>query len=321
MNTRAAVASLVAILTAGCGSVPAPPPAVSVAPVTVAPQEAHDVTAAPPAAAEQCDREASLPPGPLPPAGAMPPGSTMAAIARRGRLVVGVDQNTYQIGFRDPATGRIEGFDIDVAREIARAIFDDPDRIDLRVVDARDRETALMSGQVDVVVRTYSITCERKRSVDFSTVYFVAHQRILVPRGARIDTADDLSGKRVCAATGTTSLANLLAMNPRTVVIGVTAWTDCLVMLQQNQIDAISTDDAVLAGLADQDPTVGHQQAQGRQAFPPRDHRHHVHLPPRSGEDNRRGRPRRRLRHPDQRQRGHHRFRGRHHRLQEPKIR
>jgi polar amino acid transport system substrate-binding protein len=256
VNTRAAAALLVAILAAGCGSVPAPPPAVSVAPVTVAPQEAHDVTAAPTAAAEQCDREASLPPGPLPPAGAMPPGSTMAAIARRGRLVVGVDQNTYRIGFRDPATGRIEGFDIDVAREIARAIFGDPDRIDLRVVDARDRETALVSGQVDLVVRTYSITCERKRSVDFSTVYFVANQRILVPRGTRIDTAEDLSGKRVCAATGTTSLANLLAMNPRPVVIGVTAWTDCLVMLQQNQIDAISTDDAVLAGLAEQDPTV-----------------------------------------------------------------
>ncbi|BBX67588.1 glutamate ABC transporter substrate-binding protein [Mycolicibacterium psychrotolerans] len=256
MNSRVGAAVIIAILAAGCTSVSPPPPTVSVGPVTVRPQEAHDVTAAPPAAAEPCDREASLPPGPLPAAGEMPPGSTMAVIARRGRLVVGVDQNTYGFGFRDPTTGRIEGFDIDVAREIARAVFGDPDRIDLRVVDARDRETALMSGQVDVVVRTYSITCERRRSVDFSTVYFVANQRILAPRGTRIDTADDLSGRRVCAVTGTTSLSNLVAINPRPFVIGVTAWTDCLVMLQQNQVDAISTDDAVLAGLAEQDPTV-----------------------------------------------------------------
>ncbi len=256
MTTRIAAALLVAILATGCGSVPPPPPAVSVGPVTVRPQEARDVTTAPPAAAEQCDREASLPASPLPAAGAMPPGSTMAAIARRGRLIVGVDQNTYGFGFRDPTTGRIEGFDIDIAREIARAVFGDPDRIDLQVVDARDRETALTSGQVDLVVRTYSITCERKRTVDFSTVYFVADQRILAPRGSRIDTAEDLSDRRVCAVTGTTSLANLFAINPPPVVVGVTAWTDCLVMLQQDQVDAISTDDAVLAGLAEQDPTV-----------------------------------------------------------------
>lgn len=256
MNSRVTAVLFLAVLATGCGSVPPPPPAVSVGPVTVRPQEAHDVTAAPPATAQQCDREASLSPRPLPPPGEMPPGSTMAAIAERGRLVVGVDQNTYRFGFRDPTTGRIEGFDIDVAREVARAVFGDPDRVDLRVVDARDRETALISGQVDVVVRTYSITCERKRSVDFSTVYFVANQRILAPRGTRIDTAEDLSGRRVCAVTGTTSLSNLFAMNPRPVVLAVTAWTDCLVMLQQNQVDAISTDDAVLAGLAEQDPTV-----------------------------------------------------------------
>ena len=95
----------------------------------------------------------------------------MAAIAERGRLVVGVDQNTYPFGFRNPSSGQLEGFDIDLAREVARRIFGDPDRIDLRVVDASQRESALQSGQVDVVVRTYSITCDRKRSVEFSTVY------------------------------------------------------------------------------------------------------------------------------------------------------
>jgi polar amino acid transport system substrate-binding protein len=186
----------------------------------------------------------------------MPPGSTMAAIAERGRLVVGVDQNTYLFGFRNPSSGQLEGFDIDIAREIARRIFGDPDRIQLRVVDASQRESALQSGLVDVVVRTYSITCARKQKVDFSTVYYYANQRILSVKGSGIDSAAALSGKRVCAVTGTTSLSTLFALNPRPTLFGVSTWTDCLLLLQQGQVDAISTDDAVLAGLAAQDPNV-----------------------------------------------------------------
>ena len=180
----------------------------------------------------------------------------MAAIAERGRLVVGVDQNTYLFGYRNPSSGQLEGFDIDLAREIARSIFGDPDRIDLRVVDASQRESALQSGQVDLVVRTYSITCDRKRNVEFSTVYYYANQRILAAKGSGIDSAAALSGKRVCAVSGTTSLSALFALNPRPTLFGVTTWTDCLVMLQQGQVDAISTDDVVLSGLAAQDPNV-----------------------------------------------------------------
>ena len=125
----------------------------------------------------------------------MPPGSTMAAIAERGRLIVGVDQNTNLFGFRNPASGQLEGFDIDVAREIARAIFGDPDRIDLRVVEAGHREAALQSGEVDLVVRTYSITCDRKKLVAFSTTYFNANQKILVVKGSGIDSAADTFGQ------------------------------------------------------------------------------------------------------------------------------
>ena len=205
---------------------------------------------------QTADREASLRPGPLPSPGAMPPGSTMAAIAERGRLIVGVDQNTDLFGFRDPATGQLEGFDIDIAREIARAIFGDPDRIQLKVVNASQRESVLQSGEVDLVVRTYSITCARKQLVDFSTVYYEANQKILSAKGSGIDSAASLAGKRVCAVSGTTSLSKLDELNPRPKIYGATTWTDCLLMLQQGQVDAISTDDAVLKGLAKQDPTV-----------------------------------------------------------------
>jgi polar amino acid transport system substrate-binding protein len=243
------------VLIAGCSS-PAPQGSVSVAPVYPEPASASDVTAVPTTAPVDCDREASLRPGPLPAPGAMPAGSTMAEIQQRGRLVVGVDQNTFLFGYRNPATGQLEGFDIDIAREIARAIFGDPNRIDLRVVDASQRESELQSGRVDLVVRTFSITCARKQNIAFSGVYYNAKQRILVLKGSGIDSAAALSGKRVCAAAGTTSLATLYALDPRPELVSVSSWTDCLVMLQQGQIDAISTDDAVLAGLARQDPTV-----------------------------------------------------------------
>jgi polar amino acid transport system substrate-binding protein len=245
----------VALATLGCGSSESPAP-VTVAPVEVWPSGSQPVTTAAAAGDADCDPEASLRPGPLPSPGAMPPGSTMAAIAARGRLIVGVDQNTYFFGSRNPASGQPEGFDIDLAREIARRIFGDPGRIQFRVVDATQRESFLQSGLVDLVVRTYTITCDRKEKVDFSTPYFYAHQRILSPNGSGIDSPAALSDKRVCAVAGTTSLSRLFALNPRPTLLGATTWTDCLVLLQQGQVDAISTDDVVLRGLARQDPTV-----------------------------------------------------------------
>jgi polar amino acid transport system substrate-binding protein len=249
------MALLAVALTAGCGS-SAAPASVSVPPVAPMPSGAKEVATPPTTANATCDREASLRPGPLPSPGAMPAGSTMAKIAERGRLIVGVDQNTYLFGFRNPATAQLEGFDIDIAREMARAIFGDPDRIQLRVVDASQRESWLREGKVDLVVRTYSITCARKEVVDFSTVYFNANQKLLTTKGSGIDSFPALSGRRVCAVAGTTSLAKLFELNPLPKVSSAATWTDCLLMLQQGQVEAISTDDVVLKGLAHQDPTV-----------------------------------------------------------------
>jgi polar amino acid transport system substrate-binding protein len=258
MRTRVATLLLaLAMAVAGCNGAATPRPSVSIAPAPVRPAGAQDITTMPQPPNDDCgDREASLRPEPLPSPNAMPAGSTMAEIAARGRLIVGVDQNTYMFGYRDPSSVEIKGFDIDLAREIARSIFGDPDRIKLQVVDASQRETALESGQVDLVVRTYSITCDRKKEVDFSTTYFYANQRILVAKDSQIHSAADLVGRRVCAVSGTTSLPRLLAVNPNMTVVGVANWTDCLLMLQQGQVDAISTDDAVLVGLAHQDPNM-----------------------------------------------------------------
>ena len=213
------------------------------------------VAAAPPAAAaDQCaDPLASLrPPNPLPAPGQMPAGSTMAKIVQRGKLVVGVDQNTFHMGFRDPATGQIQGFDIDMARAVAQALFGDPNAIQLKALTSDQRIPALQNGDVDIVVRTMTITCDRLKQVAFSAVYYDAKQRILVKQNSTIDGPDALAGKRVCATKGSTSLAAVAALPAKPVPVSVSDWTDCLVMLQQGQVDAVSTDDVILAGLKSQ---------------------------------------------------------------------
>jgi polar amino acid transport system substrate-binding protein len=99
-----------------------------------------------------------------------------------------------------------------------------------------------------------TITCERRKQVNFSTVYLDASQRILAPRDSPITKPADLSGKRVCVARGTTSLHRIREIAPPPIVVEVVNWADCLVALQQRQVDAVSTDDSILAGLVSQDP-------------------------------------------------------------------
>ena len=99
-----------------------------------------------------------------------------------------------------------------------------------------------------------TITCERRKQVNFSTVYLDAAQRILAPRDSSITKPADLSGKRVCVARGTTSLHRIREITPPPIVVEVVNWADCLVTLQQREVDAVSTDDSILAGLVSQDP-------------------------------------------------------------------
>ena len=101
---------------------------------------------------------------------------------------------------------------------------------------------------------TMTITCARLQQVDFSTVYFDAGQRVLVPINSPVTSIADLGGKKVCAAAGSTSIANLQAAPSHPIPIAVPYSIDCLVLLQQGDVAAISTDDSILAGLAAQDP-------------------------------------------------------------------
>lgn len=256
---RVGMASFLAVLVVG-GCSPDLPDRAPVGTAAEAPVPRDvKVPAVPPSAVPAgpaCDPRASLrPEGPLPEPGRMPPGSTMDKIRQRGRLIAGVDQNNYLFGFRDPITGRLEGFDIDLVREVAKAIFGDPERVQYVVVTQAQRLTAV-NGQVDLVANSMTITCGRRELVEFSTNYLDSGQRVLVPETSTVKSIDDLGGKRVCAAADTTSIQAIIDAPSKPVAVSAVDWTDCLVLLQQGQVDAISTTDNVLAGLAAQDPTT-----------------------------------------------------------------
>ncbi len=229
-----------------------PTPSVTLAPPTPAGLEEMppEPARAPTAADDDCDPLASLRPFD----NKEDADKAVANIKARGRLIVGLDIGSNLFSFRDPITGEITGFDVDIAGEIARDIFGTPSQVEYRILSSADRVEALQKNQVDVVVKTMTITCERKKLVNFSTAYLSANQRILAPRDSNIRQSSDLSGKRVCVAKGTTSLERIQQITPPPIIVGVVTWADCLVALQQRQVDAVSTDDSILAGLVSQDP-------------------------------------------------------------------
>ena len=243
-----------ALLLGGCGhsDYVAPQTTASLPPPT--PAGMQELEPEPQPAPQQqepdCDRTASLHPF----ATRAEADGAVAKIRARGRLIVGLDIGSNLFSFRDPISGAITGFDVNIAGEVARDIFGNPSQVEYRILSAAERITALQKSQVDIVVKTMSITCERRKLVNFSTVYLTANQRILTPRDSEIAQASDLSGKRVCVAKGTTSLHRIRAISPAPIIVSVVTWADCLVALQQHEVDAVSTDDSILGGLVSQDP-------------------------------------------------------------------
>ncbi len=215
---------------------------------------AAPTAAAPAAAGPACTevRESLRPDGPLPAPGAMPPGSTMARIVERGRLVAGVDQGKFLAGYRNPITGGLEGADIDVVRRLAAALLGDPDRVQYVVLPIADRATAIEQGRVDLVVNHFTVTCERQRTVEFSTAYMSVSQRLLVPVGSGVREVEDLAGRRVCTSLGSTTERVLRGVGLD--VLSLPGIPDCVVELQRGRVAAVSSDDVILAGLAAQDP-------------------------------------------------------------------
>lgn len=198
----------------------------------------------------------------------VPSGSYMDEIKARGRLRVGVDVSKLQFSSVNPLTGGFEGFDVDIAREVANALFGDPGAIEFVAIPSSERQNVLTDDpavgdqafagvSVDLVADTFTITCARRQNIDYSTEYFTSAQRLLVRSDSEADAIEDMGGEKVCAAAGSTSIDTINNLpDPRPIAVPVTEQADCLVMLQQGEVAAISTDDTILAGMAAQDPNV-----------------------------------------------------------------
>jgi glutamate transport system substrate-binding protein len=185
-------------------------------------------------------------------------GSTMATIQQKGKLTVGTKFDQPLFGLKDPTTGKIDGFDADMAREVAKAIFGSSGDIDSKInfveTVSKNREPFIQNGTVDIVVATYTINDTRKQVVDFAGPYFQAHEDIMVKKDENsIKTVTDLNGKKVCSVQGSTSLKNLMAKAPQAdTSITFDTYSKCAEALGDGRVQAEVTDNSILAGLAAQ---------------------------------------------------------------------
>ena len=218
-------------------------------------------------AAAACGGASTASPSPAPatatakPAPSFEATSFMATIKSKGKIRVGTREDNVPFGLKNPSTGKFEGFDIDIARELAKGIFGDKANIDENIefiaVVSATRIPTIQDNKADFVIATFTINEDRKKQIDFSDVYFRTGQRILVKKdNTTITKAEDMAGKTICAATGSTSVDNIKKAAPTAKLLALDSYPPCLLALQQGQADAISTDETILFGLAKQDPNT-----------------------------------------------------------------
>lgn len=171
------------------------------------------------------------------------------------KVVIGVKEDQPGLGFLDAGTGERSGFDIEIARWVAASLGFSADKIDYKAIPSANRESAIVNGDVDYYVGTYSITDKRKDQVGFAGPYFVTGQGLLVEAdNSDIKSEDDLAGKTVCSATGSTPIQNIKDNFPDTKTTEFDTYSQCVDALKDGQVDAVTTDQAILIGYAAQDP-------------------------------------------------------------------
>ncbi len=196
-----------------------------------------------------------------------PPAAEPAPIpgaATNGRLSIGIPFDEPGLGVR---TGDgYSGFEVETARYVAKALGVPEANITWKEATGAQREALLTSGQVDLVFSTYTITDERKQVVDFAGPYFLAHQDLLVRRNeTEITGPETLNGKDLCTVAGTTSAQNVLRFyQGRIQLKEFPRYSDCVQALAASQVDAVTTDDVILAGYAADPQYRGRLKVVGR---------------------------------------------------------
>jgi len=187
----------------------------------------------------------------------LPGSATFAAMTQRGGVVIGVKDDQPGLGFKDATTGQYSGFDIEIARLVAAQLGFGPDKITYKTVPSAAREDTISRGEVDYYVGTYTINDNRKQRVSFAGPYFVAGQSLLVRADdTTITGKDTLKGKKVCSVTGSTPIQRVRdqGLTEPTNIVEFQNYTQCVDQLLSKQVDAVTTDDAILKGYAAQQP-------------------------------------------------------------------
>ena len=181
--------------------------------------------------------------------------SQLLADAADGRLTVGIKFDQPGMGLKNP-DGTFSGFDVDVAKYVAQKLGVDPANIEFKESKSAEREGLIDRGEVDYIVATYSITDERKQKVNFAGPYFVAHQDLLVKAdNTDITGPDAMSGKILCSVTGSTSAQKVKDKYAAKVALQeYGTYAECVEALRSGAVDAVTTDDVILAGFAAQHP-------------------------------------------------------------------
>jgi glutamate transport system substrate-binding protein len=182
---------------------------------------------------------------------------TFDAIKARDRVVIGSREDQPGLGFKDATTGERSGFDIEIAKMVAAGLGYSADKIDWKAVPSAAREDTIARGEIDYMVGTYTINDKRKTLVSFAGPYFVAGQSLLVRKDeSAITGKDTLKGKKVCSVTGSTPIQRVRdqGLTEPENVVEFQTYSQCVDQLLNNQVDAVTTDDAILKGFASQQP-------------------------------------------------------------------
>ncbi|NUU21436.1 MAG: glutamate ABC transporter substrate-binding protein [Streptomycetaceae bacterium] len=201
-------------------------------------------------------------PTPPPPTYAVKAGVDLSAASptwknakARGHLVVGAKEDQPGLGYMDRATLARSGFDIEIARMVSAELGLDPGQIEFRTIASGSREDALANGDIDMYVGTYSITDERKSKVGFAGPYYISGQSLLVRKAeAAVTGKDTIRGKKVCSAKGSTPFQRLQVQFPETQAVFYDDYSQCVEHLLAGDVDAVSTDEAILKGYVARDP-------------------------------------------------------------------
>ncbi|MCC0095539.1 MULTISPECIES: glutamate ABC transporter substrate-binding protein [Streptomyces] len=178
--------------------------------------------------------------------------------AKKDKIVIGIKFDQPGLGLKTP-DGKFTGFDVDVATYVAKELGYQPDQIEFKQAVSAERENLIANGDVKLVVASYTINDKRKAKVDFAGPYFLAHQDLLVRADdSSITKAEDLNKKKLCSVTGSTSAQNVKTkLAPEADLLEQGGYSECLTGLENKKVDALTTDNSILAGYAAQENNKG----------------------------------------------------------------